>query len=87
LTPNQWKCSTQDYRENNCVDTCIDKFYSPPKTPKIESEGGVKALDFGDMKVEHIRSMLKLTKTIINKITVETKKLKINRKDKKCKNT
>jgi hypothetical protein len=84
LTLNEWKCSTQDSRENNCANTCI---YSPPKTPKIKGENGAKALDFVDMKVEHARNMLKLIETIVKKITVETKNLRINKKDRKCKST
>ncbi len=81
------KCSTHDSKENSFANTCIEKFYNPSKTPKIESKGGAKVLDFGDMKVEHTRSMLKLTKTIINEVIVGTKKLRINKKDKKCKST
>jgi hypothetical protein len=41
-------------------------------------------LDSGDMKMEHVRTMMKLIETIVNIIKVETKKLKINKKDKKC---
>jgi hypothetical protein len=39
-------------------------------------------LDSGDMKMEHVRTMMKLIETIVNIIKVETKKLKINKKDK-----
>lgn len=42
------------------------------KTPKIEREGGANALDFGDMKVEHVKNMMKLIETIVNIIIVET---------------
>lgn len=44
-------------------------------------------LDSGDMKMEHVRTMMKLIETIVNIIKVETKKLKINKKDKKCQST
>jgi hypothetical protein len=36
-------------KEHTCIDACTKEYYTPLKTPKIESEGGV---DIDDVNVE-----------------------------------
>ncbi len=54
LTFSQWKQLVQESKEY----TCIKKYYTPPKTPKIKSEGGV---GIGKMKAEQVGNILELT--------------------------
>jgi hypothetical protein len=35
--------------EHTCIYTCTEKYYIPPKTPKIKSEGG---MDIDNVNVE-----------------------------------
>jgi hypothetical protein len=49
------------------------EYYTPLKTPNIESEGGV---DIDDVNVEQRRNNSKLTETIIERIIVKIKKAK-----------
>jgi hypothetical protein len=53
----------------------IEKFYTPPKIPKIENEGGDVTMDFGDVKVEHEKNILEFTKTLVKRIIMKTQKL------------
>ncbi len=52
---------------------CTEEYYIPPKTTKIESEGGV---DIDDVNVEQRKNNSKQTKTVVERISVKTKKVK-----------
>jgi hypothetical protein len=56
-----------------CTDACIEKYYILPKTPKIKSEGGV---DIDDVNVEQRKNNSKRIETIVERISVKTKKAK-----------
>jgi hypothetical protein len=61
-----------DSKEYNYTYACIEEFYIPLETPKIENEGGDAIMDFGDVKMEHVNFFLEFIKTPIERITMKT---------------
>jgi hypothetical protein len=64
----------QEFKDHTCTNACIEEYYIPLETPKTKSKGGV---DINNVKVEHVRNILELTKIVIERIIVETQKLSI----------
>jgi hypothetical protein len=59
----------KEFREYILTEAYSEKYYTPSKTLKIESNVGI---DIGNVKVERTKNILEVTEKFIKRMKVET---------------
>ncbi len=80
LTIIQRKRSIQETKENTCTNAYSKEYYTPPKTSKTKGEG---VMDIEGVNAEQGKDNSELTKKMVERISVKTKKLSIRTLKKK----